>query len=234
VDPSSTPWRVVDAPSSQPGPPDLTPDAAEQPSRPVLLAAVALIAVLAMAAVAVGTGALTGMLGGATAGSVVIDTAASDAPVGELVVDVTGAVSEPGVYRLPAGSRVGDAISAAGGYGPRVDATRTSAELNLAAPLADGEQVVVPSRDDPAPGGAAPESAPGSVAGSGGGSNDLVDLNTATQGELEALPGIGPVTASKIIDARAVAPFASVDDLRSRKLVGQKTFEALRDLVTVR
>jgi competence protein ComEA len=147
----------------------------------------------------------------------------------EVVVEVGGAVVRPGVYHLPGGSRVADAIEAAGGYGPRVAADRVAAELELAAPLDDGGTVVVPSRDDPP---VATSADPGGS--SGGSSAALVDLNHATAAELEALPGIGPVTAAKIIEARAERPFASVDDLRERGLVGAKTFERLRDLVTVR
>jgi competence protein ComEA len=150
---------------------------------------------------------------------------------GALVVDVTGAVVAPGVYRLPAGSRVGDAISEAGGFSPRVDADRVGTELNLAATLTDGAQVRVPSRDDVGPGGGAGETGGG---GSGAGSGSrLINLNSATQAELESLPGIGPVTAGKILESRAESPFGTVDELRERGLVGEKTFEDLRALVTV-
>jgi competence protein ComEA len=147
------------------------------------------------------------------------------AAAGGLVVDIVGAVNRPGVYRLPTGSRVGDLVTAAGGYGPRVDTQRAAHDLNLAALLQDGQQVRVPSRDDAAAG---PGSTTGAAGGGTGGTGPRVNLNTATPTELEALPGIGPVTAGKIIGGR---PFASVDELKSRKVIGQATFEKIRDLV---
>lgn len=141
--------------------------------------------------------------------------------LGDLVVDVAGAVRKPGLYHLPAASRVGDAIVAAGGFGPSVDTTAAATQLNLAAPLTDGQKILVPSR-----GGAAATAASGTSPG-------LVDLNHASESELDALPGIGPATAKKIIDARAERPFASADELLTRKIVGQATWQKIRDLVTV-
>lgn len=146
-----------------------------------------------------------------------------------LVVDVAGAVRHPGVYRFAPGARVADAVAAAGGFGPRVDVEAAS-RINLAAELHDGEQVRVPSRDD------TPARSPASAtvpAGVGTETPGLVDVNTASAHALDALPGIGPATSAKIIAAREEAPFASVDELRSRGVLGEATFGKVRDLVTV-
>jgi competence protein ComEA len=223
MDPSATPWRALE---------DGAPRATEPASAPQDRRVLALLGFAVAGALAVAAFVVAASSGG---GGVVVDglavAAASPAAsrVGEsLVVEVVGAVERPGVYRLPGGSRVGDAVSAAGGYGPRVDANRASRELNFAALLADGDQIRVPSRDDPAGGSATTD---GPAPGARGG---LVDLNNATAAELEALPGIGPATAAKIIAAREEQPFAAVDELRSRKVVGAATFEKIRQLVTVR
>jgi competence protein ComEA len=240
LDPSTAPWRAFETPepgaAGRPAPPaNRSRDAASVP-RWALIAGVAAVLLLVLAAVTIAAGP-----GGPA--DIVVDAAGTDAsegPVTEVVVDVGGAVAHPGVYHLPSGARVADAIAAAGGFGPRVDAARAGAELNLAAALVDGEHLVVPSRDDlaqgPAPsGGPVSTAGTGSPAGAGpGAQGSLVDLNHATADELDTLPGIGPATAAKIIAARAATPFTSVQDLRDRKLVGQKTFDGLRDLVTVR
>ena len=236
MDRSASPWRVLDdAATAQPPP---AADAAAGLSWR-LVAGLCLAAALGIGAfvlAASGPGGEISVDGGAAWGASgsprASDGLASAAAGGALVVDVQGAILRPGVIELAAGSRVGDAIAAAGGYGPRVNAERAGRELNLAAELHDGDRIVVPSRDDPAQGTGAQAS--GSGGGSGGTAGGLVDLNTATATELDALPGVGPVTAQKIIDARAEKTFATVDELRERKIVGPSTFEKLRDLVTVR
>jgi competence protein ComEA len=139
-----------------------------------------------------------------------------------VLVDVEGAVRRPGLVRLPSGSRVADAVAAAGGYSGAVDAAAASSELDLADVLQDGAKVLVPQRG-PA-GGAASAASPHA---------GKVDLNRATAEELDALPGIGPVTAAKIIASRQHQPFRRVDDLQTRKLVGAATFAKLQALVTV-
>jgi competence protein ComEA len=160
------------------------------------------------------------------------DQPVASVPTAELIVDVEGAVLRPGLHRLPSGSRVGDAIAAAGGYGPQVDIRAAAERLNLAERLIDGAKVHVPARGDPTPpafGGGTGE--PGAAVD--GGSGGLIEINSASQAQLETLPGIGPVTAGKIIAAREEARFATVDELLSRKVVGPATFEKIRALVTV-
>ncbi|HJP87506.1 MAG TPA: ComEA family DNA-binding protein [Candidatus Limnocylindrales bacterium] len=246
---SATPWRVFDAPATADGAEAAgTAAAPTATSAPSGLAAPGTRLALGGIAGALVIGAIAVFVALSGSGGQIVDapsasgSGANDAALlagaGDLVVDVTGAVTKPGLYHLPAGSRVGDAIDAAGGFSPRVDADKVGSALNLAAPLTDGIQVHVPSRDDPASAGAGGGGAGGSASGSGAsgggaGGGSLVDLNTATASELDALPGIGPVTAAKIIDSRTAAPFKTIDELRDRKLVGEKTFVQLKSLVTV-
>lgn len=151
-------------------------------------------------------------------------------PTTQLVVDVQGAVVRAGLHRLASGSRVGDAIAAAGGYSGQADLRAAAAQLNLAQPLTDGAKVYVPARGDQTP-SAAGTSPPTGTEGAGAGGP--IDINSASPAQLDTLPGIGPVTAGKIIAAREEMRFASVDELLARKVVGPATFEKIRTLVTV-
>jgi competence protein ComEA len=237
VEQQSPPWRVFDAPSGQGsaadrgGRSDGVPAATGLAAQPLALAAIGGAVLIGALAVVVALGS-AGVPDVAGPEGTVGESAQPLTGAGELVIDVAGAVVAPGVYRLAPGARIGDAIDAAGGFSPRVDAARAAAELNLAATLADGQQVRVPSRDDDAP-ITGSGSSTGGGGGGAGGSSALIDLNRATQAELESLPGIGPVTAGKIIEARAQSPFKTIDELRERGLVGQKTFDSLRALITV-
>jgi competence protein ComEA len=151
---------------------------------------------------------------------------ASASPAVEILVHVAGWVHHPGVYRLHQGDRVVDAIEAAGGARAGADLT----VLNLAAPLSDGEQVLVGRRG----GGAGLVSGTSSGSGSGSAGGGLVNINTAGLEELESLPGIGPSLGQRIIDYREQhGPFHSVDDLDDVSGIGEKTLEDLRPLVTV-
>ncbi len=152
----------------------------------------------------------------------------------EVVVDVQGAVVEAGLHHLPAGSRVGDAISAAGGYSAAVDITAAATQLNLAALLTDGAKVHVPARGETTAAVVDVPREPSAVGSSDSATaGGLIDLNKASAEQLESLPGIGEVTAAKIMAAREEAPFASVDELQTRDVLGPSTFEKVRSLVTV-
>jgi competence protein ComEA len=152
---------------------------------------------------------------------------------GEIVVDVEGAVVQPGVHALPAGSRVADALAAAGGYSTRVDLAAAAQALNLARTLADGEQIHVPGIGENAVAAGSGAPAPSTAGGAGGGgAGGLVNLNTATPEELEALPGIGPVTVQKIVAARQEQPFTSLDDAVTRGVIDRGQLEDIIGLAT--
>jgi competence protein ComEA len=143
-----------------------------------------------------------------------------------LVVHVAGAVGAPGVHELQSGSRVDDAIAAAGGLAPDADAAR----INLAAPVADGERVYVLAVGEQEP----PLAAGTSPAGSADAPTAPVNLNTADAELLDSLPGVGPATAAAIIEHRGrVGAFTSIDQLLDVPGIGDAKLEALRDLVTV-
>jgi competence protein ComEA len=149
----------------------------------------------------------------------VIEPPASVAPVASgIFVHILGAVASPGLYELRDGDRAVDAIAAAGGFTDDADQT----QLNLARFVSDGEQIIVPVV------GAEPPVAAGVDAGG------KVNLNTADQADLESLPRIGPAMAQRILAWRDEnGRFTSVEDLLSVTGVGEKTFEGLKDLVTV-
>jgi competence protein ComEA len=185
-------------------------------SRRQLFAAAAAVAVLLVLLV-------RHLGGGGTAAPVVtpVHVPAKSTARKLLVIDVAGAVRRPGLYRLRTGSRIDDAIAAAGG--PTAKAQLDA--VNLAAPVADGEQVIVPGRGA---GGAAVSSSPAA----GSSPSAPLDLNTATAEQLDALPGIGPVTAQKILDYRqAHGPFHSVAELEGVPGIGAGRLAQLKGLV---
>lgn len=144
--------------------------------------------------------------------------AAAATPAPRLVVHVVGAVRHAGLFRLPEGARVADALARAGGPTAKADLSA----VNLAAPLADGQQVVVPRRGPP-----------GTAAAAGPAAGAKVSLASATVEQLDELPGVGPVTAQKIVDWRTShGPIRSVDDLDAVPGIGPARIEQLRDLVT--
>jgi len=134
-------------------------------------------------------------------------------------VDVSGAVSKPGVYQLKDGSRIEEAISAANGFSKTANKEYISKYLNMAQKLSDGSKIYVPIVGDNAP----PPVGSTSI-------QSKVNINTASQSELEALPDIGPVTATKIISAR---PYQALEELTSKKVVNKTVYEKIKDVIVV-
>ena len=156
------------------------------------------------------------------------------APPKEILVHVAGAVEKPGVHRLWQGARVIDAVSAAG---PLPGASLDS--LRLAAPVSDGQTVIVPDKSavsatSSLKTGAGVQGTAASTAGSQAGGGALVNINTAGPEELDTLPGIGPALAQRIIQYREThGPFQTVEDLKKVSGIGEKSFEKLKDKITV-
>lgn len=173
--------------------------------------------ILVLGALAVGIGAVTGWSGGPRSVSSPVDSTLGDQERTETVaVHVSGLVSSPGVVDVPADAIVAEAIEAAGGFlpGARVD------QINLASPVVSGEQIIVPGPDQAESGGGAP-------------ANDgPLSLNRATAGDLETLPGVGPVLAERIVSFREDnGRLTAVEDLLEVPGIGEAKLEAIRDLV---
>jgi len=206
--------------------PRLSVDAASDlavPPRPRLKVALGAVVVLIIAAL--GIAVVAGMLAPRGASSVVDSTPAPstgevDIAALTVVVHVLGAVREPGLYTLPEGSRVIDAVAAAGGFADGAD----RGGVNLARVIVDAEQIRIPT----------PEEAAAGAASAGTTTDGLVRLNSADQATLETLPRVGPAMAARIIALREErGGFRSIEELRDVSGIGDKTFEALKPLVTL-
>lgn len=146
----------------------------------------------------------------------------TDAPLAQIVVDVSGAVKTPGVYKLSTGARIGDALVAAGGVDlVQADHTYLSQKINLAAAVTDGQKIYLPFTGET-------YTTPAAVVL--GSVSSLVSINSGSAGELDTLPGVGPATAAKIIDSR---PYGSLEDLVGKKAVGQSEFEKIKDKISL-
>ena len=188
-------------------------------SRALLLAGAALVVLVLLGRFVLGAGAASDTRAPAAE---VVAAPVRAAPTPPLVVHVVGAVRQPGLYRLGRGKRVADAVASAGGATGRADL----ALLNLAAPLADGQQIVVPTKGRAAAAGGA-----GATMGLSAPAGP-VSLSAATVEQLDALPGVGPVTAQKIVDYRAEhGAFSSVRELDAIPGIGPARLEQLRGLV---
>jgi len=136
---------------------------------------------------------------------------------GEIKIDIAGAVNKPGIYSLSNGSRIGDAVEKASGFSAEADSAWIAQNLNLAAKLTDGQKIYIPRAGEAVSG-----TATSSVSGK-------ININNASSEQLDTLPGIGPVTAQKIISGR---PYSSIQELLSKKAVGVATFEKIKDKIS--
>jgi competence protein ComEA len=199
-------------------------DGLPSPARTLKVGAVALVAALVawtMWGTSAHGGAVSAPSGAPASAPATAHAATQPAAAATVTVHVVGEVRRPGVYELAGGARARDAVAAAGGLLGDAD----QAAINLARVVADGEQIAVPRQG---------EAVPASSGGTGGASGPpaKVDLNTATAEQLDALPGIGPATATKIVsDRTANGPFRTVDDLMRVPGIGPAKFDALKDLV---
>lgn len=147
---------------------------------------------------------------------VIVDTKIVDS---KITVDIEGAVIKPGVYTLSAESRIVDALAAAGGMGEEADRYWVEKNINMASKASDGLKIYIPRvGEEILSSGSSLSSQAASV----------MNINTASQSDLESLPGVGEITAQNIISAR---PFSSVEDVLDRKIIGQATFEKIKDKI---
>ena len=168
--------------------------------------------------------------GGSTSSGIKKDTSSAE-KTKQITIDVEGAVQKPGVYKLPSTSRIKDALVIAGGLSKDADREKVAQNLNLAAPLTDSAKIYIPSVGEQMAGsGSTSESTSEKNTSVLGSTTSVVNINQASQSEIESLPGIGPVTAQKIISNR---PYQSVQELVDKKAVGASVFGKIKDLVSV-
>ncbi len=162
----------------------------------------------------------------------ILDEAEGGDSASVVTVEIAGSVNRPGVYSLAAGARIDDLINNAEGLNDLADGQWVEKYLNRAAILIDGQKIYIPSVDEQLPPSSARSDMGDQSVNQVFGSSDtrVINVNTASQKELEELPGIGPVYAQKIIDNR---PYSSVEDLRTREVLRQNVFEEIKNAVTV-
>lgn len=156
---------------------------------------------------------------------VIFEEAASTERQESIVVDVSGAVLKPGVYKLVSDARIQEALIAAGGLAQNADREYISKNINLALKISDGSKIYIPAKGESITHSASSGQA-GSVAGTNSG---VININTASLSQLDSLPGVGLVIGQKIIDNR---PYSSIEDLVSKKVVGTKVFEKIKEKIT--
>lgn len=143
-----------------------------------------------------------------------------------LFVDIAGAVESPGIYEFAPGARVAQVIERAGGLSKQVNESWIARNLNLAAKVSDGSKIYIPTMNEQG----SVVLGSGTTSSGGSTSTSTINVNSASASQLDTLPGIGQVTAKKIIDGR---PYGAIEELLNRKIVNQSTFEKIRDKITV-
>ncbi len=146
----------------------------------------------------------------------------------KIAVDIAGAVVKPGVYSLSPDSRVQEAVAAAGGFSDKANTEWIAKNFNLAAKLSDAAKLYIPFAGEE--GNLNTTLSSGNLGSTQPGNKGLININTASEQQLDSLPGVGPVTAQKIISAR---PYGSVDELLSKKAVGQSVFTKIKDQISI-
>lgn len=155
-----------------------------------------------------------------------VEAASTSAVPSEILVDVSGEVKNPGVYALPQSARVQDALKAAGGLNVNADYTYVSKMVNLASAVRDGMKIYIPHQGEASINTSVVLQSSGDVGIES--TSGVVSINNASESDLENLPGIGPVTAGKIIASR---PYSSIEDLINNKVIGQSTFNKIKDQI---
>ena len=141
----------------------------------------------------------------------------------KIMIDIEGAVANPGLHSLDPDSRIDDAVDAAGGFTSKADRRWISKNLNLAAKLSDGQKIYIPKMGEVAENTTSTGQVASEISGK-------ININTATEAQLDTLPGIGPVRAGKIIAGR---PYSTLEELRTKNVLGESTFEKIKNLITV-
>ena len=152
----------------------------------------------------------------------------------QIRIDIEGAVQNPGVFEFESGAIVEDAIAKAGGLNDKVDGTKLAQDINRAATLTDGQKIFIPVIGTASADQTPAENQTGSQTSASQTSTGIVNINTADATALDSLPGIGPAYSQRIIDYRTQnGKFKSIDEIKNIKGIGDKTFEKLRDLITI-
>ncbi len=170
------------------------------------------------------------MIKSQTSSDVVFSTNASPSAQVKVRIDIAGAVISPGVYEFAEGDRISDALTSAGGLSADADREWVEKNLNRAAKLSDGGKIYIPSVTEVTSSQTQDLSNLSNLGDLLGVTTGQVNINSASQADLEGLPGVGPVTAQKIISGR---PYQTIEELKSKKAVGNAVFEKIKDLITV-